>query len=188
MAQSPIKQHEIQFNAIEFHWLFDLVDQQYSSGAQQPFNQSKIKLFYFLLSLRPASLPLLQRCFRNLFFFLLLSLAAADSSLTPMKWKKKRKANQFRCAGPKTFRSTKDKFNCLCFHFIPLYSFCFIGLGGLLLFSLLCGAMAALQPITRPASQESNPPKQIPQPFNSKQRKTNNFIFLYFFIEWNLLK
>ena len=29
MAQSPIKQHEIQFNAIEFHWLFDLVDQQY---------------------------------------------------------------------------------------------------------------------------------------------------------------
>ena len=38
MAQSPIKQHEIQFNAIEFHWLFDLVDQQYGRLAINSFN------------------------------------------------------------------------------------------------------------------------------------------------------
>ena len=48
MAQSPIKQHEIQFNAIEFHWLFDLVDQPYG-GSGKPSQQRKlISLIWFV--------------------------------------------------------------------------------------------------------------------------------------------
>ena len=43
MAQSPIKQHEIQFNAIEFHWLFDLVDQPYGPTSSFQWISSTLK-------------------------------------------------------------------------------------------------------------------------------------------------